>query len=261
MKFLSITLLFIATIWFYGCSNDSKCEALMAKLFSSNSSEYASGGCIDAKHAYLYSYDEPKALMFVSVNKNTFIIDSVIDFNHSFAKYASMEELKQARISKYDSLPGFSELKETINSLNIFYGKSLLPQHTAGSVIYRKKDRYQLVDKDGVYEISFQNKEFTQILKFAKINDKLNIKYGDIYFVKSYKDKNIVRFFPDSTEIIFNVTDPFYRLILHDDGKITTNIESNTMPGHCLSIRKPNQKDGSETWEEIAAFGWDCTTR
>jgi hypothetical protein len=128
-----------------------------------------------------------------------------------------------------------------------------LPFKDFSSVIYRKKDTYQLVANDGVYEISFQNKEFTQVLELKRHKTRLLIKHGDTLTVKKINEKNIVSFFPEYTKIEFSETDPSY-LILHDNGEITANIGPNIVPGFCLSVRKLSPKEETE----IVKFGLDC---
>jgi hypothetical protein len=220
----------------------------MAKLFSSQFYEYVSGECIDDKHAYLYPYDMPDVLMFVSVSKDTFVTDSIVGFNHFFAKYTSMEELEQ-----------------TIRNKS-FKRKYHLPRYRDRPVVYRKKDYYQLVTNYGVYEISFKNKEFIKKLKFERKKSGYIFKIlpKDISIPIGHMERNIVHFFPEYTKIIFTHSYPSSYLILHNDGEITANIEPSVLPGYCLSVKKQQveieteiQKE-SEEWIEIAEFGLDC---
>ena len=222
-------VLFIATIGIYGCSNDSKCEDLMAKLFSSHSSEFISGGCIDSKQAYLYPFNNINVLMFASVSKDTFVIDSIIDFNHSFIKYANMEKMDKAISEKY-------------YSINRTYSISKEPL----PAIHRKKDNYILIDEHTMYEISFQNKKIKPILRFRNTNF-MN------YFKRSERK---AYFFPEYTKIIFypKFEDEVHskeisHFVLHRNGEITANVDVD----HCLIVRKLATKE-----EEIQIFGDNC---
>jgi len=250
VQFLPTILLLIATTGFYGCSKVSECEVFMAKQLSSHPYEFTSGGCIDVKHAYLYSFDNPHVLVFASVSKDTFIVDSVIDFNHSFAKYANMEELEQAIYEADDKI-----LNQLLRGEE--YAKDAkykLPTHNiAWPVIYRRKERYQLVSHTGIYEISFRDKQFTQTIEFDEIkstfqsiicNDSISKIYYErkLHTFQEYDRKK--HFFPEYTKITL---DNSY-LILYENGDIVANAEA----GYCLYVKKMNPK------EEIIVFGSDC---
>jgi len=248
-------VLFIATIGIYGCSNDSKCEDLMAKLFSARSSEFISGGCIDNNNAYLYPYAMHNALMFASISKDTFATDSVIDFNHSFAKYANMEELKQAIYgvgNEYDKIVNHRQYllneKYRINYANLFFKHNIddntitsdLSSINSKPIIYRKKDYYQLVNNYGIYRISFQNKEFVKILELKQGNSRFQ---NEVCFRPVFRYKKI-NFSQEYTEITLNNS----HITLHENGELAVNVE----PGYCLYVKRLNPK------EEIITFGADC---
>jgi len=253
VQFLPTILMLIATTGFQGCSKVSECEALMAKLFSAHPYKFTSGGCIDTKHAYLYPFDNPHVLAFASVSKDTFVIDSIIDFNHSFAKYASMEELEQ--YVYYEPKHTWQYVKNAKYELQSIY--------TSHPVIYRKKDYYQLVDINGIYKISFQDKQFIKILEFDEIKHNfLGIlcdsdsafvyQYGSSFFElyyerKQYDFREYVRkkhFFPEYTKITLDNS----QLFLHENGDVVANAEA----GYCLYVKKMYSK------EEISVFGPDC---
>jgi hypothetical protein len=233
-------LLFIAAIGVNSCFKASECESLMAKLFSSRSSEFISGGCIDAKHAYLYPSNYYDVLMFVSVNKDTFIIDSIVNFNRSFAKYASVEELEQATYKA--AINKIVDGKQESSNVKYELPNGEFSFQQAHSIIYRRKNNYQLVANNGVYEISFQDKTFIQSLEFVQIESE---RQNEICDTSSFKEHEFrkVHFFPEYTKITFTNS----HLILYENGKIIANAE----PTYCLYVRILNL-------EKIIVFGSDC---
>jgi hypothetical protein len=234
----------------------------MDRLILFDSSMLVSGVCIDDKHAYIYQGDWPDLLVFASVSKDTFVTDSVIDFNHSFTKYANVEEYKQ--INKY---PSDDELEQSnyidytdyiikitgrlfhFNLNRIKSGKYPLQEIKNKRVrpaIYKKKDHYLLAISDGVYEISFQNRGFVKTIKFKKRMFRFTVKHCDdsIMYIKDYQAHE-VHFFPEYTKIKSHIKRDDSYVILHDNGEITTNIEP--VRGHC----KPVYKLISKTKKEI----------
>ncbi|MDR2581278.1 MAG: hypothetical protein LBC85_09840 [Fibromonadaceae bacterium] len=273
----------------YSCSKASKCEILMAKLFSSRPSEFISGGCIDSKRAYLYPSSNHNVLKFVSVSKDTFVTDSVIDFNHSFAKYANMKELEQA-INKIDSgkIATLANLEGSKYKGSRFYSSSKIESFNEADselfkklirneqylydvnyslhdpIIYRKKNSYQLVDRNVVYEILFQEKKMIKILEFYEIQTDYVSVYEPVnycpgaFFSKNNRirlAKNKVHFFPEYTKIMFSesyfLPENYSYLMLYESGEVTANIKS----GHCLIARKLKPKK-----ESMMFFGY-CPSR
>jgi len=288
MRFLLTTLLSMIITGIYSCSENLECEVLMAKTFSSRPSEFISGGCIDSKHAYLYPFSNPNVLMFASAGKDTFIVDSIIDFNNSFAKYANMEELKRATISQLDSIKSVNMNVEFW--MRSFYELGYSPigkyslHYSKYPIVYRKKNNYQLIDEEGVYEISFKDKLTTKILDFKRESNFA----GTGRFFRYYYTRNRVYFFPEYTKVAFyDEVQTYYRagvgefgvlslfppsikimhneanlsyIILHDNREVTANIGTSSTQ-RCLSVRKPNSiEEGKEDQEleEIAIFGNDC---
>jgi hypothetical protein len=251
-----------------GCSKNSECELLMAKLFASRPYEFVSGECIDAKNAYLYPSKRTGVLMFISVSKDTFVTDSIIDFNNSFAKYANMEEVEQAIASTLDSLEKIGGIEYVIAELVFNTGRSPFGKYSVKTstypVIYRKKDSYRLVTNNSVYKISFQNKEFTQILEYRQIPTKYEFDNTDCkgiffenYYINKENGKKVYPFsdinagnrkkvysFSEYTKIKLANSD----IILYENDEIAVNVED----GYCLYVRKLNPE------EDIAVFGTDC---
>ncbi|MDR2581279.1 MAG: hypothetical protein LBC85_09845 [Fibromonadaceae bacterium] len=321
---LKIFFLFVATIGISGCFKNSECETLMAKLFSTHSSEFTSGGCIDNTHAYLYHSDWPDVLMFVSASKDIFIVDSVIDFNHSFDKYANLEELYQAIISETYSYysNGSSKEKYTISEAHSYdksakerereiYKKIMeqsIRRRTAeiceetyeyepypyyenneekhglarnsersnfffkyreaakfpklhNPVIYRKKNDYQLVSDEGIYEISFQNKEIVKILEFKIKTPTIEVKIcKNTFFVKEPRRGWMVYFSPKYTKITFagNFSEESSYFILHENRELTINVN----PWYCLSVNMKADQTREFTYDdEVKSFGDDCTPK